>query len=186
MYFCEKCQQVFEKNRCTNCGKDGLREVRDSDFCYLTTVEESFGKSLIECLKNEEIECAVIPVGNGVRSKFALSLGNYQIYVPYNRFDDAIKIMEFFTENTSTEKLKQKILSNKDKWHFESKRAEKKIRKKLKIDSEIDILDYLEEKVEQAQTINDVGIMSDAEHGLVVKSGGIILWFSSETFTINI
>ena len=186
MYYCDKCHYLSNENECHICGFKELREVKNDDFCFLITVEETLGRSIIECLKNEDIDCAVVPVGDGVRSQFALTLGNYQLYVPYIRFDEAVKIVEFFTENYSLDKLRETILKNRDKWHFENEKTEKRIRKKLKLSNEIDLMEYIKEKVEQAQTINDAGLMTNNEHGLVVKSGNVVLWFSSISFKINI
>ena len=186
MNYCEKCNCISENSKCDNCGFHNLREVKDDDFCFLATVEESFGKQIIELCANEGINCVAVPVGNGVRSQFALTLGNYQLYVPYGRLGDAKDIIGFFTEDCSTDKLKEKILQNIDKWHFESEKAQRKIRKKLKVNSEIDLLAHIKELVEKAHTINDVGLLIDNEHGLVVKSEKSVLWFSSCTFRIDV
>ena len=186
MYYCEKCHSVYDENSCLSCGIEQLRKVRDDDFCFLTTVSENFGKMIIECFKNEGINYAIIPVGDGVRSKFALTLGNYQIYVQYNKFNKAKDIFEFLTENNSTEKLKEKILVNVDKWHFETEGAKKRVRKKLKLTEDADLIERIKEKVEQAQSLEDVGLMVDNEHGILVKTDDVILWFSSISFKINL
>ena len=47
-------------------------------------------------------------------------------------------------------------------------------------------MDFVKEKVETAQVINDVGLKTDGEHGIVVKNERIVLWFSAETFKINV
>ena len=47
-------------------------------------------------------------------------------------------------------------------------------------------MQIIKENVEKARRIEDVGLMVNNEHGLVVKNDNIILWFSSESFEINI
>ena len=186
MFYCEKCHTLSHTQDCSCCGFNQLREVKDDDFCYLTTLSEDFGKMFIEYLSNEGINCASVPYGDGVRSQFALSLGQYKLYVPYKFYNNACEILEFFNENYSTNKVKEKILSNKHKWYFESDKIEKKMRKKFKLKQDDNLLEFIKEKVEQAESVSDVGMMVDGEHGLLVKSGKISLWFSAETFKINI
>ena len=186
MYYCEKCHYIFDVAECNNCGCNQLREACDEDFCYLTTVEERFGEMLIGCFQNENINCVAVPVGDGVRSNFGLSLGNFRLYVPYKNLNEASEIIEFFNSNNSMNILRENILNNIDKWHFESNKIEAKIRKKLMIAKEADLIECIKKKVEQAQSIDDVGLMNDNEHGLVVKSEGVILWFSSDSFKINV
>ncbi len=60
------------------------------------------------------------------------------------------------------------------------------MRKKFKLNQDDNLLDFIKGKVEQAESVADVGMMVSGEHGLLVKSGEIVIWFSSETFTINI
>ena len=83
-------------------------------------------------------------------------------------------------------KVKEKILNNEHKWNIENVKVENKMRKKFKLNQDDNLLDFIKGKVEQAESITDVGMMVSGEHGLLVKSGEIVIWFSSETFTINI
>ena len=186
MFYCEKCHLFSHDTTCKNCGIINLREVKEDDFCYLTTVDEFFGKMVIDTMKNNDIQCLFIPVGDGVRSQFALSLGNYQLYVMYKNYQDAVEIIDFYTANNPTIKLKEEILQNEDKWHFESFKVEKKIRKKLKFTQETDIMQCVKDIVENAVSIRDMGVMSDNEHGLRVTSENVVLWFSAKSFKINI
>jgi hypothetical protein len=186
MLYCEKCYRLSDDEKCANCGFTPLREVNSNDFCYLITAKEGFGKSLIEVFKNEGIECAVIPVGDGVRSKLALTLGSYQLFVPYLKLEKAREIVDSFIGDNSTDKLREIILNNIDKWHFESGKIENKIRKKLNLSKESDLILSIKEIVKTAHTINDAGLMLNREHGLVVKTDEIILWFSSESFEITV
>ncbi len=186
MNYCYKCHTLCKGNVCHRCGNEKLRQPTEEDFCYLVTVNDTFGKMLMQSLKNEGIECAYIPVGDGVRSHMALTLGCYEIYVQYNRYSDAVEIYDFYMENYSPDKLKEKILKNVNKWHFENEKAERKIRKKLKLKKEDDILAFIKEKVENAESVSDQGLMVNNEHGLMVKSSKLYIWFTAETFQIDV
>ena len=187
MYYCEKCRSLSNNEACFRCDCTGLREVRNEDFCFLVECEEIFGRMLEASFLNEGINCALVPVGSGVRTQLGLSLGGYGIYVPYQFYSKAQDMLTFFTNQKSpTDRLKETILKNIDKWVFETKSTEKKIRKKCKLGKDVDVLKYVKEKVEYADHIEDVGVMSCGEHGLLVKSGSVTLWFSSESYKISI
>lgn len=186
MFYCENCHTLSKEIICSSCGNNKLREPKAEDFCFLVCVNDFFAEMFIQSCKNQGIECVYKPVGNGVRSHMALTLGNYELYVQYDHFNEALDIYDFFTQNYSTDKLREKILTNIDLWHFKNIKVEKKIRKKLKVSQDIDLIQVIKEKVEKAQSINDVGLMLNNEHGLVVKYDNVVLWFSSESFEINI
>ncbi len=187
MFYCEKCRMVFETDFCEFCSETQLREVGDDDFCFLIECEELFGKMLEEALQNEGIKCAMRPVGNGVRSNFGLSLGKYQVFVPYQFYTQACDMLEFFRDDSSsTDTLKQILLDHIEKWSFEKKSAEKKIRKKFKLEKDVDVMETVKELVEQAESVEDMGLMSYGEHGLLVKCDDFKLWFSSESYKISL
>lgn len=186
MFYCKKCHSLSQTQECGHCGFNQLREVKDDDFCYLATTNENFGKMLVEYLSNEGINCVCLPYGDGVRSQFALSLGQYKLYVPNKFYNNACDILDFFNENYSTNKIKEKILQNEHKWNIENVKLEKKMRKKFKLNKDDNLFNFIKEKVEQAECITDTGIMRNNEHGLLVKSGKTAIWFSSETFKINV
>ena len=186
MFYCENCHTLNEGSVCDRCKNNKLREPNLEDFCFFVCVDDFFGEMFIQACKNEGIECIYKPVGNGVRSHMALSLGNYEIYVQYEKYNKALDIYDYFAQNYSTDKLRGKILKNINLWHFENNKVEKKIRKKLKIAQDVEVMQIIKENVEKARRIEDVGLMVNNEHGLVVKNDNIILWFSSESFKINI
>ncbi|MBQ9805655.1 MAG: hypothetical protein IJW49_04010 [Clostridia bacterium] len=187
MYYCEKCHLLSETDACDYCFDEKLREVKDGDYCFLIECEEVFGKMFEEMLQKQGIACAMEPVGNGVRSQLGLSLGNYKIFVPYQFYSQACDMLEFFQDNSSsTDHLKEILLDNVDKWTFETRSVEKKIRKKYKLGKEADVMEYVKGIVEHAISIEDVGLMYYGEHGLLVKSEDAKLWFSSESYKISI
>ena len=188
MYYCEKCSLLCEDAACLSCGKKDLRVVKEDDFCFLTDAEEVFGKMFMDSLKNEGIDCVASPFGSGVRSVLGLSLGGYRIYVPYRHYDAASEMLAYFTENDDpvADTLKEEILNGFDRWHFESGSTEKKIRKKYGIGKEENVMVFIRKAVEQSEDVEDMGLMSDGEHGIRVKSGNVTLWFSESSFQISI
>ncbi len=87
MNFCEGCNIAFPDPRCPNCGRKKLRAVNEDDFCLVGRVERLFGDNLKGYLEGEGIECVLRPYGTGVRSKFALPLESYLLYVRYRNLE---------------------------------------------------------------------------------------------------
>lgn len=87
MNFCEKCNIACGGDICPKCGRKKLRPVTEEDFCFAGRVDKLFGDNLKCILEQDNIECALIPYGTGVRSKFALPLENYLVYVRYKNLD---------------------------------------------------------------------------------------------------
>ncbi|MCH5164580.1 MAG: hypothetical protein J1F36_06145 [Clostridiales bacterium] len=190
MNYCEKCKSLTDKEYCSVCGNKKIREVESDDFCFLKECEEMPGEMLRDVLQDEGIDCVLIPCGNGVRSQFALSLGKYNVYVPYKHYESSVELLNSFFNEPTTDDLKELLLANEDKWHIESARTEKKIRKKLNLSDDADIFKCIKSEVEKSQSIEDRGIISFTDcfdsHGLAVKIGKVTLWFSDESFEILI
>ena len=187
MQYCEKCNSIVISEYCPVCGNKKIREVTSDDFCFLVECGQMHGDMLKDVLLEEEIECALIPWGNGVRSKFALSLENYKVYVPYKHLDRAREILDYLYN--PSDNLKELLLSNRDKWFIASEQIEKKIRQRLKIDDDVDVFEYIKEGVEKSLDVRNRGIMysflSEA-NWLTVKIGDVTLWFSDESFEIRL
>lgn len=186
MFYCKNCNALFKNSVCEKCGNENLPKATSDDFCFLIECSEFFGKMLIDYLKNEGINSLILPVGDGVRSKFALTLGKYQIFVPYKFYQKSCEILDFLSNNDYSERLKDEILKNVDKWHFESEATEKKLRKKFKLPPSESLLNFIQTKVATATSVEDKGVMLDGEHGLLVKNNDFILWFSQKTFKITL
>ena len=189
MNYCEKCKVVCEEDQCPTCDSKGLRAVAPDDFCFLLECERAFGDSLEEALEKEGIRCELISCGTGVRSLFGLPLENCEVYVLYRDYNAAKEWVSFFSSAPTTEELKAHLLANFDKWNINSRFTARKIRKKLKLTKDADVLAALKVCVENATSIEDKVYMYSFEnegHGLAVKSGEHIFWFSAETYKILI
>ena len=186
MKYCEKCNSIVTLKYCPACGNKTIREVTSDDFCFLIECGQMHGEMLKDALQEEKIRCALVPWGDGVRSKLGLKLENYKVYVPYEHYERAREILAF-NNKTESDNIKELLLANKDKWNIANERAEKKLRKKLKIDDNVDIFEYIREGVKKSQDVKDRGFMGSfvpPAHGLTVKIGDVTLWFSAETFEI--
>ena len=186
MKYCEKCNTVVTLKYCPACGNKKIREVTSDDFCFLIECGQTYGEMLKDALQEEKIQCVLVPWGDGVRSKLGLKLENYKVYVPYEHYERAREILAF-NNKTESDNIKELLLANKDKWNIANERAEKKLRKKLKIDDNVDIFEYISEGVKKSQDVKDRGFMGSfvpPAHGLTVKIGDVTLWFSAETFEI--
>lgn len=94
MNFCESCNIACGEERCPKCGKKKLRPVNGDDFCLVTRVDKFFGDSLRDNLKNDDIECVLLPYGTGVNSIFAMPLESYLLYVRYKNLDYVRQILK--------------------------------------------------------------------------------------------
>ena len=187
MKYCEKCNSLVTLEYCPTCGKK-IREVTPDDFCFLAECEQMPGEMLRDALLEEEIKCALIPCGNGVRSKFGLKLDKYRVYVPYKYYERAREILNAFYDESASDSIKELLLANKDKWHM-TEHTERNIRQRLKIADDVDIFEYIKEGVANSQDVKDRGFMHSfvpPAHGLTVKIGDVTLWFSDESFEIII
>ena len=102
MKYCEKCNSIVTLEYCPACGNKKIREVASDDFCFLVECGQMYGDMLNYALQEEEIQCALIPCGNGVRSKFVLKLDKYKVYVPYKHYERATEIFNtLFNESES-------------------------------------------------------------------------------------
>ena len=190
MNYCEKCKSLTEEEYCSVCGNKKIREVSTDDYCVLTECEQMYGEMLRDALQEEEIDCVLIPCGNGVRSQFGLPLGKYKVYVPYKNYENSLEIFKSFFNEPTTDDLKELLLANIDKWNIVSARTEKKIRKKLKLSDNADIIECIKDVIEKSQCIEDRGIMSFTNtfgsHCLAVEIDKVTLMFSDESFEILI
>ncbi len=87
MNFCESCNIACIDDICPKCGRKKLREVTDEDFCFVAEVSRMYGRNLKDNLEKENIECALMPYGNGTNAIVGLPLEDYLVYVPYKNLE---------------------------------------------------------------------------------------------------
>lgn len=186
MNYCENCKLLCESDRCPVCGSKKTRAPEDKDFCFLIECQRSYGEILRQGLEDEQVPCALIPCGSGVRTAFGLELENYRVYVPYEHYSTAQEIVQFFSVDP-TENLKRDLLEHFESWHVISSKAEKKLRKKLKLEKEAVLLDWIRDGVTNATAIKDNGPAAtgpEGAHYLTVRLNDKTVWFNSVTYEI--
>ena len=189
MNYCEHCKMLTTDTVCPDCGKKALRAAQNDDFCLLLCCDSMFGEMLEEALLDEEIPCAKIPDGTGVRSALGLSLENFRIFVPYSLYEKAKEVYLSLCSDPQEEQeeLRTSLLENREDWFVNGSSAEKKMKKKLGIPQEDDLFAFCEEIVKTAKQIVDQGWLSSCPaggHQLAVTSEAFKLFFNSETFEL--
>lgn len=53
--YCEKCKHIFEGERCPNCRRGRVRQVKPDDPCYLTEKRSPLSGMLGDVLRQEKI-----------------------------------------------------------------------------------------------------------------------------------
>ena len=188
MKYCENCKNICDVEQCSFCGNEQMRDVKRDDFCFLLECGETFGEMLRSALTDKNIECVLIPFGNGARSALGLNLGNYRVYVPYQHYERSQEILDTLSCDPAPE-LKQSLLENLEAWHVKSKRTIKKLRKKLGIAENDDVFGYIRDAVTNATKVSDAGLISSCLYGghyIKVQIGNNTIWFNSVTYELYI
>lgn len=135
--------------------------------------------------EEEGIPCVMIPWGNGTRSAFGLSLGQFRIYVPFDKWEQAKAVRESFEEEPAPD-LKEELLQHRDLWYFDTK-TEKKLRKKLKAEEHQSLCDRAQQVLSAAEEVHLGGRIYTCPQGgchILVKADGVKFWFNSATYEI--
>lgn len=187
MKYCENCNVLVKEDICALCGNKKIREVTAEDYCFLTQCDTFLGDMLDGLMKEENIQGAFVPFGDGVRSQFALPLGQYRVYVRYKDYDTSVELLKVLKNERSTDELREDILANIDKWDVKTNEEMRRFVKKWKLSTKEEIIAAVKEIVEKADKIEDRGIISSfAENGLLVTAGKIKVWISAETYQLAI
>lgn len=185
MKYCENCYFVFDQERCPLCGNKKVRQVQEDDFCFLTEKSISHCEMLMKLLKKDNIYYSTMPYGRGIESYFGLPLENCRLYVPFSSLEKANKIMQQ-AEDSESEKLRNDLLENTNKLHV-SENLEKKLRKKLKLSEENDLIAYCIDRIRYAHKLVDSGRITNCPNGghyLFCFSDDVTLSVNSKTYEL--
>ena len=186
MKYCEGCHALCSEEVCGLCGSAVLREVREDDYCFLIECNDAFGDMLKLTLAQSGIKCVLTPFGDGMRSALGLSLGNYAVYVPYARYEEAQGVLDAVSFDP-TEELREMLLENEAKWHAKNESALKKMKKKLALAQEADFMAFIKQAVLDAEQITDdgpIGYAVDGGRYITVRIGSKTVWFNSLSYEI--
>ena len=183
MYYCEKCNAAFEYERCPVCGNKKTREPRDDDFCFFAEQAKRQSEVLMSVLDANDIPYSAVPYGTGAESIFGMSLSYNRLYVPFGCLEKAKDILQEI-EAENTEKLRTLLLENVHLFNI-SPKAEKKIRKKIKLSPDVDFMSFCIDIVKSAKQIKDEAYYTTSERLLSCYSDDYIVSFLSNKFVID-
>ena len=93
--YCEKCNRIFEANRCPVCNSGKVREPEAKDPCYLTEQDYVSSGILEDVLKQNNIPYLKKDVmGAGMAIKVGPMLERSRFYVPFEQLGSAMAIVE--------------------------------------------------------------------------------------------
>ncbi|MBO5328568.1 MAG: hypothetical protein J6B04_05280 [Clostridia bacterium] len=185
MFYCDKCKTLCEDNICNNCGAS-LRVADKGDFCFFTECDNYFGEILKDAFDKNKIPSSFLPYGSGVSTNFACKLENYRVYVPYEFYNAAVDVYNFFYDDL-TEEYKNKLLKNIGEWYLKSERFEKKIKKTLKLLENKNLAEFLKKEIKNAESISDQGAIGGCKSGghyLYVRANNCTIMFNSATYEV--
>jgi hypothetical protein len=93
--YCEKCNRIFEANRCPVCNSGKVREPEAKDPCYLTEQDYVSSGILEDLLKQNNIPYLKKDVmGAGMAIKVGPMLERSRFYVPFEQLRCAAVLTE--------------------------------------------------------------------------------------------
>ena len=187
MLYCENCKRVCVSERDCICGSDELREVTAQDYCYLLEVDETLARMFEEGFASDGIACVLVPSGNGCRSAFGLSLGNFIMFVQYRHYEQAKDAVDQYFQSI-VDGIKSDLIEHRDRWNA-NKKTQKKLRKKLKLADGEDFFDGIYNFLCNAESVSDDGVITTSEdfgHYISVRSEKVSFWFNSATYEVFI
>lgn len=185
VFYCDDCKMVCDQEMCHNCGKKRLKQVEAKDFCFLTEIRNEQFYFLETELRRNKIPFVSQPFGNGARTALGLNLENQRVFVPYEFLQNGQDILSKFENEIFKQNLKI-LKENIDKL-FLNKKIERKLRKNLKLDDEINILDFCKKSILNSKNIVDSGRISSCVKGghyFIVEMENLFLTVNSATMEI--
>lgn len=176
---------LSEQEYCRYCGNKDLREPDGSDYCFLIEADTMFGEMLKGILEGDNIPYVAMPLGSGVRTRFALRLERMRIYVTYEFLETAKELVNGIL-SSNEEDQNAEIKNNIDKL-FTLPRNGKKVKKILKIAEDESLTEYCANAIIDADKIINEGRISSCLKGgeyLFVYKGDMQIVLNSVTYEI--
>ena len=183
MNYCKSCNLACEDISCPRCGKRKLREIKDNDYCFVKEVFELEKMRLEAYLKENEIPLVFIPYVEGAGSFYTFRPPVHKMYVPFHLLKKTMDIMKALEEESNAA-LKAQMIEDAPKINIDVKYA-KKLAKKLKLPSDMDILNYCREIILNADRVADrSGEMGFGEQAIYVYANNVCLIVSTFNYEI--
>ena len=102
MQYCKDCQRLVEESVCPYCRNKKLRVPLDGDFCMVAELSYPEAEMLKELYADNGIVCTERAVhGAGITVKLGINFERVRIYVPYNRYEEAVQLKEAFFDGAA-------------------------------------------------------------------------------------
>ena len=94
MLYCEKCRLPAEGDRCPECGRKKLREIREDDLCFLIERDVIWSEVVEDLLKENDIPYLTKGrMGAGLAISVGPMFEKNRYYVPYACLEKARELM---------------------------------------------------------------------------------------------
>lgn len=94
--YCERCNRLVFKEKCTGCGRKGLRVAQSEDFCFLAEPEPVWVQALRDLLQENGVEYMTRNVyGAGMIAKTGIPQ-RIRFFVRYRDYQRAKELNDAF------------------------------------------------------------------------------------------
>ena len=106
MLYCEKCRRNTEEDRCPECGRKKLREIREDDPCFLIERDVIWSEVIEDMLKENGIPYLTRGrMGAGLAISVGPMFEKIRYYVPYACLEKAKELTDaVFAEREEEDK----------------------------------------------------------------------------------
>lgn len=183
MYFCENCHLPTETERCPHCKRKNLRPIAPQDMCELTECPQQWYELEKHRFQALSIPVVTLPVGSGVNSMFALPLENYRLYVPWERFDDAVEVLEQI-QRERLERLRGTFSPEDIDRLTVPARVAKRARRKLKLAKDADVAEICRQVVRSVEEIFTGDTLVSGHKQYCCYADGVYVWLDAVTMEV--
>ncbi len=88
--YCERCRRIVEGEKCPECGKACVRDVRDGDLCLLYSGGQIWADMACDILRQENVPfIREGTLGAAMAVLTGLSAETFNIFVPFSSLETA-------------------------------------------------------------------------------------------------
>ena len=94
--YCERCNRLVYKEKCSGCGKKDLRLPRAEDYCFLAEPETLWSQALRDILTDNGVEFLERNLYGAGQVKRTGIPQRIRFFVPYRDYEKARELNEAF------------------------------------------------------------------------------------------